>query len=399
MSSPSQVRGQAVQRFCIVGLFVFGLIGFLVVSRSVLLPVILALILMLILKPLYLFIRRVSRIPPMLTAGLIVLLVASGGVAGGYFLAEPASRYMKELGNEDVQERLQNVFSPIQEIHADIVEVAEKVDDLAENSAAMATPENDDGGGGSDLASDTKVEINSDPAKNEMTTKVTSPINSGNSTGSVSVQIKEDAVGTFYIALKDFGFYILSTLVLLLFLLAYGDDMAKRLGEARGTPELLVKIEEEVSGYLFTITAINLSLGCVIGLTLWFLGFPNPILWGAMAAVLNFIPYAGAVIGAGVVTLVAVMEFQTPGMAFAGGAVYMGFSALEGNVVTPAVIGKRFEINPIIVFVWVLAWAAIWGLAGMLIGLPLLIIFRIMCAQVPSLARIERAITVGAHSV
>ncbi|MGJ8696507.1 MAG: AI-2E family transporter [Verrucomicrobiaceae bacterium] len=373
------------------------MIGFLVVSRPVLLPVILALILMLILKPLHLMLRKWFRIPSTLAASLIVGLVTGGLVAGGYFLAEPASRYMKEVGKKDVQERLRHVFSPIQEIHADIVEVAEKVDDLADKPV-MKEEESEDVPEGEEEG-ETKVTIESNPEENEVTTEVTSPIKAEKSGGSVRVQIKEDSVGAFYVALKDFGFYILATLVLLLFLLAYGEEMSKRMGEVRGTPEFLLEIEKEVSGYLFTISAINLSLGTAIGLGLWLLGVPNPILWGVMAALLNFIPYAGALIGAGVVTLVSAMEFQTPGMTLAGGALYLVLSTLEGNVITPAVIGRRFEINPIIVFVWVLAWAAIWGLAGMLIGLPLLIIFRILCTQLPSLSRVERAITVRRHPV
>jgi len=182
--------------------------------------------------------------------------------------------------------------------------------------------------------------------------------------------------------------------VLLFFLLAYGEEMSKRMGQAWGTPELLLEIEKEVSGYLFTITAINSGLGLAIGVSLWMLGVPNPILWGVMAALLNFIPYAGALIGTVVVTLVCAMEFQTPGMTFAGGAIYFALSGLEGNLITPLLIGKRFEINPIVVFVWVLIWSAIWGLAGMLIGLPLLIILRVVCSRVPSLVRVERVITI-----
>ena len=145
------------------------------------------------------------------------------------------------------------------------------------------------------------------------------------------------------------------------------------MGEARGTPEFLTEIERDVSSYLFTIAAINIGLGTAIGIGLGLLGMPNPILWGVMAALLNFIPYAGALIGAGIVTIIAAMVFENPGMAAASGLL---------------------EINPIIVFVWVLAWAAIWGIAGMLIGLPLLIIFRIVCSRTPSLAFVERVITV-----
>ena len=215
----------------------------------------------------------------------------------------------------------------------------------------------------------------------------------------VRVEIKENTVQILYSLLTDFGLYILSTFVLLFFLLAYGAEMSQRMGEARGTPEFLTEIEHDVSSYLFTISAINIGLGTAIGIGLGLLGVPNPILWGVMAALLNFIPYAGALIGAGVVTIIAGMEFSDPGMAAASGLLYLGLSTLEGNLLTPSIVGRRLEINPIIVFVWVLAWAAIWGIAGMLIGLPLLIIFRIVCSRTPSLAFIERVITVRTPTV
>lgn len=403
--SPKKGRGNDIQRFCIAGLFVFALIGFIYVSKPVLLPVILALILMLIFRPFHLIFIRYLRFPQVLSSLVIVLATAGGLIMVGYFLAAPASNYLSQLQEEKAQTRLREVFAPIKSARDGIAEVAHKVEKITEQPSDVEATADDGRERGSDGQSDelytgdTKVAIKPNRVAKELTTTVISPLDGASNGGTVKVQIKEDTVKTVYSVISDFGFYILSTLVLLFFLLAYGAEMSQRMGEARGTPELLTEIEHDVSGYLFTITTINLTLGAAIGSGLWLIGLPNPILWGLMAALLNFIPYAGALIGAAVVTIIAAMDLDNPAMTIAAGVLYLGLSTIEGNFITPALVGRRLEINPIIVFVWVLAWAAVWGIAGMLIGLPLLIIFRIVCSRIPSLAPVERAITVRSNSV
>jgi len=385
-------------RFCVTGIFIFAFIAFLYVSKPVLLPVILALILMLIFRPFHLILTRKCRIPKSLSALMIVLVVSAGAISAGYFLVAPASNYLARLQEKGVQDRLLKVFAPIKQAHEGITKVAEEVETMTDSPAGdeplkegvMEEVESAEEGS---LTKKVEVNYQSDP-KPEASDSEAGKNRTPASNGPVRVEIKENTVQILYSLLTDFGLYILSTFVLLFFLLAYGSEMSQRMGEARGTPEFLTEIEHDVSSYLFTIAAINLGLGTAIGVGLGLLGLPNPILWGVMAALLNFIPYAGALIGAGVVTIIAAMVFENPGMAAASGLLYMGLSTLEGNFLTPTIVGRRLEINPIIVFVWVLAWAAIWGIAGMLIGLPLLIIFRIVCSRLPSLASVERAITV-----
>ncbi|YCM43657.1 AI-2E family transporter [Verrucomicrobiaceae bacterium 227] len=399
-------RSMETQCFCIAGLFVFALIAFLYVSKSVLLPVILALILMLIFRPFHLILTQRCRLPGSLSALVIVLVASSGMISVGYFLAAPASNYLSRLQEKGVQDRLLKVFAPIKQAHEGITKVAEKVETITDSPAdpkPLKEGEMKEVEPGEEEAVAEVVELNDQtdpkPAPEDVEVpEVEAPVQAP-AGKTVRVEIKENTVQILYSLLTDFGLYILSTFVLLFFLLAYGAEMSQRMGEARGTPEFLTEIEHDVSSYLFTISAINIGLGTAIGIGLGLLGVPNPILWGVMAALLNFIPYAGALIGAGVVTIIAGMEFSDPGMAAASGLLYLGLSTLEGNLLTPSIVGRRLEINPIIVFVWVLAWAAIWGIAGMLIGLPLLIIFRIVCSRTPSLAFIERVITVRTPTV
>lgn len=392
------------QSFCISGLFVFALIAFLYVSKPVLLPVILALILMLIFRPFHVVLTKRCKMPKSLSALLIVLVASTGILSAGYFLADPASSYLSRLQEKGVQQRLLKVFAPIKQAHEGITKVAEEVETMTE-SPSKAKPvkegEFENVKPGEEEGKIAKKGEENDQSEPEPKLKpedaeigdANAPAEQSGS-GAVRVEIRENTVQILYELLTDFGLYILSTFVLLFFLLAYGSEMSQRMGEARGTPEFLTQIEHDVSSYLFTIAAINIGLGVAIGIGLGLLGMPNPILWGVMAALLNFIPYAGALIGAGVVTIIAAIVFGNPGMAAASGLLYIGLSTLEGNLLTPSIVGRRLEINPIIVFVWVLAWAAIWGVAGMLIGLPLLIIFRIVCSRTPSLAFVERVISV-----
>ncbi len=391
------------QAFCVSGLFVFALIAFLFVSKPVLLPVILALILMLIFRPFHVVLTQRCKMPSSLSALLIVLVASIAMFSVGYSLAAPASNYLSRLQEKGVQDRLLKVFAPIKQAHEGITKVAEEVETITDSPAKekpmreddLEEPETGKEGGIAE-----KVEVNDQsnpkpkPKSGDSEVQEERPTAGPAGSGTVRVEIRENTVQILYALLTDFGLYILSTFVLLFFLLAYGAEMSQRMGEARGTPEFLTEIERDVSSYLFTIAAINIGLGTAIGIGLGLLGMPNPILWGVMAALLNFIPYAGALIGAGIVTIIAAMVFENPGMAAASGLLYMGLSTLEGNLLTPSIVGRRLEINPIIVFVWVLAWAAIWGIAGMLIGLPLLIIFRIVCSRTPSLALVERVITV-----
>lgn len=406
-------------RVSTVGTFFLLLIAFLRVSEPVLLPVCLALMLMLIFSPFVDFLGRRLRFPRFLAATSVVLAIATIGIVGLYYLTGPVKRYLVKLDDDKVRTRLSEMVSPVKNIHTEITAVVGRVQDLPKDQVAKVKEDADakiaeeeaearreeakkvgEEPVAGNIESKTQVRTtvktevvdkegtSSPPAeeKTQATVDVTS-------TKPVTVNVKEDPVAAIYTSLSSFGAYFLSTLILFLFLLAYGDRMAERMGQARGTPELLVEVKRDVSNYLFTITYINIGLGLCIWISLAALGLKDAYLFGLMAALLNFIPYAGAVIGTAITILIAAMDMASVPFALGAGAIYFGLSSIEGNVVTPAIIGKKFEINPVIVFLWVLVWAALWGLPGMLIGLPMLMGCRILCAHIPSLRALERMIT------
>lgn len=172
---------------------------------------------------------------------------------------------------------------------------------------------------------------------------------------------------------------------LLFFLLAHDDLFLRRLVEAlpamkdkRAVVRSAREIERRISTYLVTVTLINACLGAAIGLAMWLYGMPNPLVWGVFAAVLNFIPYAGAMLGAGLVLLVSIGTYDA-GMAVAlPPATYFLITALEGNVLTPIAVGHNLALNPTAVFLSVLVWGFMWGFIGVLLAVPLLITARVI---------------------
>ena len=125
---------------------------------------------------------------------------------------------------------------------------------------------------------------------------------------------------------------------------------------------------------------------------MWLLGLPNPVLWGVMAGFLHFIPFLGALVGISIVTLVAAMTFDGLGAVLAVPAVYFALNVLEEYVILPLVIGKRLLLNPVVVFLWLIFWGWMWGIAGALMAVPLLVIVKIICERVEPLGAISEFI-------
>jgi predicted PurR-regulated permease PerM len=113
---------------------------------------------------------------------------------------------------------------------------------------------------------------------------------------------------------------------------------------------------------------------------------PNPALWGALAAVLNFIPYVGSLIGVGLVAAIALGTFPTLAHAALAPAIYLLFTALEGQLITPTVLGRRLAMNPVAVFLAIAFWGWLWGIIGMLVAVPLMVTIKILCSHIPALA-------------
>lgn len=179
---------------------------------------------------------------------------------------------------------------------------------------------------------------------------------------------------------------------LLFFLLASGDQFKERfvamVPGLKGKKQVLTimkKIEQDASTYILTRCAMNLALGAAIGLSLWALGIPNALLWGFMAFVLNFIPYIGVIIGVGIVFMVSLLSRESVSIILAAPLIYFSLSMIEGQFISPAILGRRLTISPVIVFVFVLFWGWLWGVPGAVMAVPILVVFRAFCDNIEGL--------------
>lgn len=182
----------------------------------------------------------------------------------------------------------------------------------------------------------------------------------------------------------------LATLIAL-FLLASGDQIHQRIvhvlphfHEKKKALRIVRDIERSVSRYLLTITLINCGLGVAVASAMWLLGMPTPIIWGVMATVLNFMPYLGAILGAAIVGSIALVTFDTLPATLLVPTVYIALTAIEGSVVTPLVLGRRLEVNPVAILIGVTFWGWIWGAVGVLLAVPILVVIKTISDHLPS---------------
>jgi predicted PurR-regulated permease PerM len=151
-------------------------------------------------------------------------------------------------------------------------------------------------------------------------------------------------------------------------------DHAARLRTLR----ILNEIEGQLGGYLLTVTMINLGVGAATGIICVITGMPNPAGLGALAATLNFFPIIGPVAMFVILTVVGVIAFSTLGAGLIAPLAFVGLTFLEGHFVTPAIIGRRLELNALAVFMALAFWTWLWGPMGGFLSSPLLIVALVL---------------------
>jgi predicted PurR-regulated permease PerM len=181
-------------------------------------------------------------------------------------------------------------------------------------------------------------------------------------------------------------------LILLYFMLASGDFFLRkmikvlpRLSDKKRALKIASEMEHEISRYFLTVTIINACLGTAVGTSLYFIGMPAPLLWGTMAFVLNFIPYLGALTGILLTALVALISIDPISHALLAPGAYLLIAILEGNFITPSVMGRRFTLNTVVIFAWLVFWGWLWGVPGALIAVPMLSALKIFCDHIDRL--------------
>jgi predicted PurR-regulated permease PerM len=133
-------------------------------------------------------------------------------------------------------------------------------------------------------------------------------------------------------------------------------------------------IEKNLAGYLAVVTAINAVLGTIVALGAWLIGLPNPVIFGLLAAFLNYVPYVGPAIMVVVLFGVGLVTFPSLGHAFVAPAALLGLTTLEGHFITPTIVGRRITLNPLVVVLALAFWTWMWGPIGAFLAMPLSIV-------------------------
>jgi len=210
------------------------------------------------------------------------------------------------------------------------------------------------------------------------------------------VEVKKSSVGEILLGQTQ-GFLVSGGVmfVLLFFLLASGDMFLRKLvtvlprfENKKLAVEISRQIEHDISRYLLTVTLINAVFGSAVGLSMYFIGLPNALLWGVMAGLLHFIPFLGAIVGISVVTLVALVTMDQLTSILLVPSAYLGLNLLEEYLFFPFLIGRRLLLNPVVIFIWLIFWGWLWGIPGALMAVPLLAIFKIVCDHIEPLAAV-----------
>lgn len=180
-------------------------------------------------------------------------------------------------------------------------------------------------------------------------------------------------------------FQLAAIIMLTYFFLVFGDTLLRNMVRAR--PSLNAKknlvsmfhtIRDDISRYVLVVTAINIMLGITTAIIFYLLGVPDPLLWGALAAILNFAPYIGPLLLTLILTVVGFIEYQQLSQVLMVPGAFMLLNVIESQLITPLVLGKRFNMNPLIVVIWMFIWGWIWGAVGVLISIPLLVCLKII---------------------
>ncbi len=335
-----------------IGIFVMMAVFALAYAKLFLTPLLMAFLLAFVFSPLRRGMERIG-LPSGAAAGLIMGLLVAGLVAITLVVSNPVRQWTEDAPRigAQLEERIGQIRASFggDEEGSSLTEVVEQV-----SEAAAPSPENPEV---------TEVVVREDGALTAVA--ATAP--------AVLVQL-------------------VLTLVLLFFILASGDMFYEKLvhvlpsfSDKRRAMRIAREIERQVSHYLLTITVINAGLGAAIGLAMWALGMPDPLLFAVAGCLLNFVPYIGAIVGAGLTLVVGLLTFPGMGESLIPAFAYYALTAFEGQFVTPWAVGRNLKLNTVVVFITVAFWAWLWSVVGMLMAVPLLVAIRVLCGHIPAL--------------
>jgi len=329
-----------VGSIALTGLFVLAVFYTIYFMRSILLPIVLALLLSYLLRPI---VRGLAGLKIPLSVGAALLLIGFFGLIGYGIsvLATPTVEWLQKAPAGFAE--LQHKLLPVKKSVAQVTQATGEIEKLASANA------------------ETKA-----------------------------VEVKRHPITeTLFMRTPEFIASAILSLILLYFLLVYDQAFIAKLvkllptlSDKKTAVGIAHDIEEQISRYLFTVTAINVCLGVAVGTAVGLLGLRNPVMWGVMVALLNFVPYLGALTGIICMTIGAALSFDSLEYAFVFPAVYLSFGVLEGSFITPWIMGRSLTLNPVIILLSLTFWGWMWGIVGIILAVPILAAFKILCAHI-----------------
>jgi len=322
----------------LAGLLLLAILGACYLAAEIILPICVAFILNLVFRPVA---RRMHKmhIPHGLAAGMIILFLIASLGALGTALSGPAGVWGQKLPDAlpKLQERLHFLIDPVSTIQKTVSKAETVAGGENEKTLNVAVR----GDGLSDkLFSSTRILIGG----------------------------------------------ILETLLVLFFLLISGETFQQRFIEIlpkvqdkKKALQISHQIERDISAYLRTITVMNVLVGIATTLIMYACGVGDPLLWGTVAFLFNFVPILGPLAGVCVFLVAGMLAKESLAMAFLPAGLYFCVHLLEGELVTPLILSRRFTLNPALVILMLIFWYWMWGVAGAILATPMLAILKIIC--------------------
>ncbi|HEV8176504.1 MAG TPA: AI-2E family transporter [Gemmatimonadales bacterium] len=336
-----------VRHIALVVLALLAVLYTLRLAAAFFLPIVLAILLNLLLSPTVRWLRNHLRIPVPLGAGVVIIVLLGLVGFGATRLAPAASAWIARAPASigTLKQRIQPLRRPMEQV----------------NKAAE------------------QVEQATDMDKKTQQVEIKGPGLSQQVFGGTTALLGSAMIVIF----------------LTYFLLASGElflqklvGVLPQLKDKKTAVRIVRETEAQVSVYLVVTTLINLGVGVATGVALALVGMPNAVLWGVIAAVLNFVPYVGGLVNTVILALAAFLTFDDTGRALMVPFVFTAINILEGNLITPWILGRRMRLNTVAVFVGLIFWWYLWGVTGAILAVPIMASIKIACDHIGPLAPI-----------
>jgi predicted PurR-regulated permease PerM len=327
------------QTFFLGGLFALGFLAALYVASSIILPIALAFVLNLLLQPAVHLLGR-AHVPRAVGALFTVLLVIGALVGLVAALSVPAANWAERLpeGIPRLEAHLEVIKGPIQALQK-VIQQAEQAADAPPGRGSI-----------------------------------------------VSVRRDLGITGALFAGTRSVLDGLFTTVLVLYFLLVAGDIFLRRVvevlptfGNKRQAVDISRQVQEDISAYLLTITAMNATVGVATAAAMYLCGLGDPLLWGTTAFLLNFIPILGPLSGVGIFVLVGMLSFESLWWALLPPVLYFSIHLVEGESLTPMLLARRFTLNPVLIILSLVFWFWMWGMLGAILAVPMLAILKIVC--------------------